>query len=81
MKKNFRSLIASILAVAMIFALTACGQSGTYGQNGMPGATGKSGNEPAPAFVYVSSFREVDNAQKQGLGAACFTDKIGRAHV
>ena len=75
MKKNFKSLIASILAVAMVFTLAACGTPGTPGQSGPSGTPGKSGNEPAPAFVYVSSFREIDNAQGQGIGAACFTDK------
>ena len=75
MKKSLKSLIASVLAVAMIFALAACGTSGTPGQSGPSGTPGKSGNEPAPAFVYVSSFREIDNAQGQGIGAACFTDK------
>ena len=75
MKKNFKSLIASILAVAMVFTLAACGKPGTSGQSGANGTSGKNGNEAAPAFVYVSSFREVDNAQKQGIGAACFTDK------
>ena len=75
MKKSLKSLIASVLAVAMIFALAACGTSGTPGQSGLSGTPGKSGNEPAPAFVYVSSFREIDNAQGQGIGAACFTDK------
>ena len=75
MKKSLKSLIASVLAMAMIFALAACGTSGTPGQSGLSGTPGKSGNEPAPAFVYVSSFREIDNAQGQGIGAACFTDK------
>ena len=64
MKKSLKSLIASVLAVAMIFALAACGTPGTPGQSGPSGTPGKSGNEPAPAFVYVSSFREVENTQK-----------------
>ncbi|MBR2583753.1 MAG: extracellular solute-binding protein [Oscillospiraceae bacterium] len=68
MKKNLRSLIASVLAVAMIFALAACGKSG--GQSGKPGQSG----EAAPAFTYVSSFREVKNEDNKPIGAACFTD-------
>ena len=68
MKKNLRSLIASVLAVAMIFALAACGKSG--GQSGKPGQSG----EAAPAFTYVSSFREVKNEDNKPIGVACFTD-------
>ena len=68
MKKNLRSLIASVLAVAMIFALAACGKSG--GQSGKPGQSG----EAAPAFTYVSSFREVKNEDNKPIAAACFTD-------
>ena len=75
MKKNHRSLIASILALAMIFSLAACGQGNQSGQSGQSGSSGKSGNEPAPQFVYVSSFREVKNEDNSALGAACFTDK------
>ena len=76
MKKNFKSLIASIVAVVMIFSLAACGKSG--GQSGTPGSSGKSGSKPgkdsAPEFVYVSSFREVGSVENQAVGAACFTD-------
>ncbi|MBR0207723.1 MAG: extracellular solute-binding protein [Oscillospiraceae bacterium] len=68
MKKNWKSLIASVLAVAMIFTLAACGKSG--GRNGKSGQSG----DTAPAFAYVSSFREVKNRDNQAVGAACFTD-------
>ena len=66
MKKNFKSLIASILAVTMIFALAACGTPG-----GSP--SGNPGSETAPDFVYVSSFQEVKNEDNQAIGASCFT--------
>ena len=72
MKKNYRALIASVLAVAMIFSLAACGKSG--GQGGA-GNSGKGGSEAAPQFTYVSSFREVKNENNQAVGAACFTDR------
>ncbi|MBQ3481102.1 MAG: extracellular solute-binding protein [Oscillospiraceae bacterium] len=87
MKKNFRSLIASVLAVAMLFTLAACGapggQSGSSGtpggqsaSSGSPAPSGnKSGRDGSPEFVYVSSFREVKNEDNQGIGAACFTDR------
>ena len=59
MKKKFQSLIASVLAVMMIFSLAACGktESGS-GANGTPSG-GKTGGKTGdtPAFVYVSSFR------------------------
>ncbi len=70
MKNTYRSLIASVLAVAMIFTLAACGKAG---QSGTPGGSGKSG-EASPAFVYVSSFREVKNEDNSPVGAACFTE-------
>ena len=77
MKKNCKSLIASVLAVAMIFALAACGSpAGTpSGSPAAPGKPGKTGSESTPAFVYVSSFREVKNENNRGIGTTCFTDK------
>ena len=86
MKKNYRSLIASVLALAMIFALAACGapagqssSSGNPGQSGTSAAPAQSGSKSVrndtPEFVYVSSFREVKNEDNRALGAACFTDK------
>ena len=72
MKNNLKSLIASILAVAMILSLAACGAPG--GETGKPGRPGSSGSDETPAFVYVSSFREVQNENNQPIGAACFTD-------
>ena len=71
MKKNYRSLIASVLAVAMVFSLAACGTPG--GQSGKPGP--QSGSDAAPEFAYVPSFREVKNGNNQPLGAACFTER------
>ena len=76
MKKNFRSLIASVLAVMMIFSLAACGKTDSSG-----GKTDSSGGKPGgktadtPAFVYVSSFREIPSEDKQSVGALCFTDE------
>ncbi len=78
MKKNWKSLIASVLALAMIFALAACGNP-SGGQSGQSGGSGKSGSKPgkdsAPEFVYVSSFRDVTDKDAGALGAACFTDR------
>ena len=75
MKKNFQSLIASVLAVMMIFSLAACGktESGS-GANGTPSG-GKTGGmtSDTPAFVYVSSFREIPSEDNESLGALCFT--------
>ena len=73
MKNKYRSLIASVLAVAMVFALAACGAGGSQSGTGAPSAGGKSGSESAPLFVYVPSFREVKNDDNKALGAACFT--------
>ncbi len=75
MKKNFRSLIASVLALVMILSLAACGKSESSGGQTASGG-GKSGgkNAETPAFVYVSSFREVPNEKGQSIGAMCFTE-------
>ena len=70
MNNKLKSLIASVLAVVMIFALAACGKSGEVSGKG----GSKTGRENAPDFVYVSSFREIDN-DNSALGAACFTDR------
>lgn len=68
MNKKLKSFVASLLAVMMLVSLAACGGSDKPGS--APGKTG--GNESAPAFVYVSSFREIPNDNKS-IGVACFT--------
>ena len=77
MKKSFRSLIASVLAVMMLLSLAACGGGKSGGSTpsggGTPSSGGKSGE--TPSFVYVSSFREVPSEKNQALGAMCFTDE------
>ncbi len=70
MNRKIRSLIASVLALAMVFSLAACGKSG--GQSGKPGS--QNGGD-TPEFAYVSSFREVKSENGQALGAACFTER------
>lgn len=76
MKRNWKSLIASVLAMVMIFSLAACGQGG--GESGGPSGSGKSGGkggkESTPEFVYVSSFREIANEDNESMGTLCFTD-------
>ena len=77
MKKNMKSLIASVLAVVMIFSLAACGKteqspSGSSGVGTAAPSGGKSGE--TPTFVYVSSFREIANEDNKAVGAMCFTD-------
>ena len=69
MKKKYSSLFASVLAVAMLFTLAACGAPGSQG--GTPSSQG----DAVPEFVYVPSFREVKNEDNQAIGAACFTDE------
>ena len=77
MKKTFRALVASVLAVMMIFSLAACGgkdTSGTPGGNAKSGASGKTGGKDGtPTFVYVSSFEKKANDNKP-LGVTAFTD-------
>lgn len=75
MKKNMKMLVASLLSVLMIFSLAACGSPET-GDKPAPGQSGgKTGaKDSAPAFVYVSSFREVENDNRE-IGAVCYTDK------
>ena len=74
MKKTFRALIASVLAVMMIFSLAACGSKESGGSAAKPGNTGKTGGKEAvPEFVYVSSFEKADNNNRP-MGAACFTE-------
>lgn len=78
MKKSFKSLIASVLAVMMIFSLAACGKSDSSGGgSAAPSGGGKSGGKTAdtPAFVYVSSFREIPSEDNKALGSLCFTDE------
>ena len=77
MKKNFRSLIASVLAVMMIFSLAACGKTDSSGGGSGTPSGGKPGGKTAdtPAFVYVSSFREIPSEDNQSVGALCFTDE------
>ncbi|MBR0040642.1 MAG: extracellular solute-binding protein [Oscillospiraceae bacterium] len=70
MKKNLKSLIASVLALMMIFSLAACGKTDNSGGSVTPSG-GKAGE--TPAFTYVSSFREVPNEENEALGAICFT--------
>ena len=78
MKKSYKSLIASVLAIMMIFSLAACG-GGNEGSSATPGGIGnqnaKSGRDGAPQFAYVSSFREVKNDTRQPINAVSFTDK------
>ena len=77
MKKTFRALVASVLAVMMIFSLAACGgkdTSGTPGGNAKSGASGKTGGKDGtPTFVYVSSFEKKANDNKP-LSVTAFTD-------
>ena len=70
MNKKLKSFVASLLAVMMLVSLAACGGGGDKPGGSAPGKTG--GNESAPAFVYVSSFREIPNDNKS-IGVACFT--------
>ena len=81
MKKNMRSLIASVLALVMIFSLAACGQgSDTQSGTGNPSGSGKSGSgksggkDSTPGFVYVSSFREIEDNENKPIGALGFTE-------
>ena len=78
MKKSYKSLIGSILAILMIFSLAACG-GGNEGSSATPGGIGsqtaKPGKDGAPQFAYVSSFREVKNDTRQPINAVSFTDK------
>ena len=71
MKKNFKMLLASVLALAMLFSLAACGKGGEGGGASRPGASGKDGT---PEFVYVSSFKTVENEKNQPISALLFTD-------
>ena len=74
MKKTFRALIASVLAVMMIFSLAACGSKESGGNAAKPGSAGKTGGKEAtPEFVYVSSFEKAENNNRP-MGAACFTE-------
>ena len=77
MKKTFRALVASVLAVMMILSLAACGgkdTSNTPGGNAKGGASGKTGGKDGtPTFVYVSSFEKIANDNKP-LGVTAFTD-------
>ena len=76
MKKNMRSLVASVLAVLMLVSLAACGGgSDKPGQQSSGQTGGKTGGKSGdhPEFVYVSSFREVENDNKP-IAATCFTE-------
>ena len=74
MKKIFRALIASVLAVMMVFSLAACGAKESNDGSAKPGNTGKTGGkETTPEFVYVSSFEKANNNNRP-MGAACFTE-------
>ncbi len=66
MNKNLRMLLASVLALAMLLSLAACGDGGSK-----PGSAGK---ESTPAFVYTSSFREVEKDSADPMSALLFTD-------
>ena len=75
MKKNLKSLTASVLALVMIFSLAACGKTDNSGGGSSAPSGGKSGSKTGetPAFAYVSSFREIPNEENRALGAMCFT--------
>ena len=74
MKKTTKQLFASILLVAMLFSLAACGRSGQSSQSGAAKPS-QSGKVETPAFTYVSSFREIKNDKNEALGVIGFTDK------
>ena len=82
MKNTLRALVASVLAVMMIFSLAACSGKDTSGGTGAPAASGTGGKpggktggkDSVPAFVYVSSFETIANDNKP-LGVTSFTDE------
>ena len=73
MNNKHRSLIASVLAVAMLLSLAACGGGGQTPSQGGTGTGGKSGKDSVPEFVYVSSFEQIEN-NNTSIGVGCFTD-------
>ena len=75
MNRTIKMIFASALIFAMLFSLAACGQSAEQsGGTGKPGKPGTSGKADTPAFVYVPSFREVENEKNEAVGVLAFTD-------
>ena len=76
MNKSFRSLVSSVLALMMIFSLTACGDGNnpSGGGSNPSGGSSKPGKENVSDFVYVSSFEEYMNDDGYALIPVCFTD-------
>ena len=64
MKKNFRSLIASILAVTMIFALAACGKAAAPAAGGNAGGAGTEVKASVPGSILRVNVKAGDSVAK-----------------
>ena len=77
MNKTFKRIIVSVLALAMVFSLCACGKIDVPEFPGLPGRVDSPSSQSAdaPEYTYTSSYNTIDIGANEYMSVLYYTDK------